>query len=133
MLYFRHWVSNTIVPPLIVFFMQCVCNCTNFFQNIEFVFQRMNKVMRLSNAADAILSKKYFYRIFANFPGFSLSFIYDLEILSKCIDIFSPFATLDIMKIIYLHCSQHPENKTKQNDLLTQKENSSNIYIYINI
>ncbi len=85
--------------------------------------------MRLSNAADAILSKKYFLRIYANFPGFSLFLIYDLEILSKCIDVFSPFATLDIMKIIYLHCSQHPENKTKQNDLLSHKKKTQAIYI----
>ncbi len=61
MLYFRHWISNTIVPHR---FMQCVFNCTNIFQNIEFVFQRINKVMRLSNDADAILSKKKIYRIF---------------------------------------------------------------------
>ncbi len=84
--------------------------------------------MRLSNDADAILSKKKFLQNFwKTFQDLFNFLIYDLEILSKCIEIFCPFATLDIMTIIYLHCSQHPENKTKQNDLLTPKKTPSNI------
>lgn len=50
--------------------------------------------------------------------------------LSKYIENVCPFATLDIMTIMYLHCSQHPENKTKQKYLLAHKKKTQAISFF---